>query len=230
MVEPDLAWEITQVADTIDPKSTHYNQLRPPGQDGALRPDARRHRLGRYPRRRREGLRPRQRQDELHRLPLVVEPELLRLPPAPARQQEDAPAPQRGRRHAQLRLVQLPDPPRRRVHAGPRRRRDRQPDRPGAVVVRDPRRVVQRQPRVDLRPAADDLGRGAVGHRLQHQRAAHRPRRSACRARPEPSREPRERPRPRTRAPICRGTPTPRCAPTATSPRTTTTTRSWPSS
>ena len=27
MVEQDLAWEVTQVADTIDPKSTHYNQL-----------------------------------------------------------------------------------------------------------------------------------------------------------------------------------------------------------
>ena len=27
MVEPDLSWEITQVADTIDPKSSHYNQL-----------------------------------------------------------------------------------------------------------------------------------------------------------------------------------------------------------
>ncbi len=26
MVEPDLAWEVTQVADTIDPKSPHYNQ------------------------------------------------------------------------------------------------------------------------------------------------------------------------------------------------------------
>jgi hypothetical protein len=26
MVEPDLAWEITQVADTIDPKSPHYSQ------------------------------------------------------------------------------------------------------------------------------------------------------------------------------------------------------------
>ena len=60
------------------------------------------------------------------------------------RQQEDAAASQRGRRHAQLRLVQLPDAARRCVHAGTRRRRDRQPDRPGAVVVRDPRRVVQR--------------------------------------------------------------------------------------
>ena len=56
--------------------------------------------------------------------------------------------------------VQLPDPARRRLHAGPRRRRDRQPHRPGPVVVRRPRRLVQRQPRVDLRPAADDLGRG----------------------------------------------------------------------
>lgn len=26
MVEPDLAWEVTQVADTINPESTHYNE------------------------------------------------------------------------------------------------------------------------------------------------------------------------------------------------------------
>ena len=82
-------------------------------------------------------------------------------------------AAQRGRRDAQRHLVQLPDAARRRVHAGPRRQRHRQPHRPGAVVVRHPRRLVQRQPRVDLLPAADDLRRRAERHRLQHQRAAH---------------------------------------------------------
>ena len=44
---------------------------------------------------------------------------------------------------------------------------------PARSSCADPRRLVQRQPRVDLRPAADDLGRGAERHRLQHQRAAH---------------------------------------------------------
>ena len=180
MVEPDLAWEIAQIADTIDPEiDALQRQVATWPRPSASRPtdDMR---LGRRPRRRREGLRPRQREDELHRLPLVVEPELLRLPPAAEGQQEDAAASQRGRRHAQLRLLQLPDAARRRVHAGPRRRRDRQPHRPGAVVVRDPRRLVQRQPRVDLRAAANDLGRGDVRDRVQHQRAAHGPRRAAA--------------------------------------------------
>ena len=35
------------------------------------------------------------------------------------------------------------------------------------------------EPRVDLRPAADRLGRGALGDRLQHQRPAHGPGRTA---------------------------------------------------
>ena len=55
--------------------------------------------------------------------------------PQQANKKMPAPA-QRGRRHAQLRLLQLPDAARRRLHAGPRRRRDRQPDRPGPLVVR----------------------------------------------------------------------------------------------
>ncbi len=146
-------------------------------------------------------VRPRQQEHELHRLPFVVEPELLRLPPAAEGQQEAAEPAQRGRRDAQLRLLQLPDAARRRVHAGPRRRRDRQPHRAGAVVVRHPRRLVQRQPRVDLRPAADDLRRGPERHRLQHQRAAHGARHATA----------------------------PSNAPTATSRRRTTTTPSWPS-
>ena len=50
---------------------------------------------------------------------------------------------------------------------------------PCRSVVCRPRRLVQRQPRIDLRAAADDLRRRPERHRLQHQRAAHRPRRPA---------------------------------------------------
>ena len=81
-----------------------------------------------------------QRQHELHRLPLVVEPELLRLPPAAAGEPQDADAARRRRRAAELHRVQLPDAARRRLHARPRRRRDRQPDQPGPVELRHPRR------------------------------------------------------------------------------------------
>ena len=91
MVEPDLAWEITQVADTINPASNHYNERARLAK--TVRFEGDRDRLGRRAQRQWKRLCPRERQDELHRLPLVVEPELLRLPPSPAGQQEDAPAP-----------------------------------------------------------------------------------------------------------------------------------------
>ena len=113
-------------------------------------------------------------------MPFIMESQLFWLSSPTACQQEDAPAPQRGRYHTELRFVQLPDPARRRVHAGARRRRDRPADWPCTVELCHPRGLVQRQPRVDLRPAANDLGRGALGHRLQHQRPAHGPGRSAC--------------------------------------------------
>ena len=45
MVEPDLAWEITQVTDTIDPGSLALQRAGPSGQDGAVR--ERQDRLGR---------------------------------------------------------------------------------------------------------------------------------------------------------------------------------------
>ena len=210
MVEKDLSWEVVQI--------DGHDHARPPRTTTRSRPWPRRSAStptassmwGDVPGGRRDAVRPRERQHELHRLPLVVEPELLRLPPAAEGEHEDAAAAQRRRRHAQLRLLQLPDAARRRLHARPRRRRHRQPHRPGPLVVRHPRRLVQQQPRVDLRAAADDLGDGLSRHRLQHQRAAHRPRRrqavnGAARAKPS-------------------------CAPTATSRRTTTTTPSWPSS
>ena len=48
MVEPDLAWEVTQVADTIDPKSPHYNQR--PHLAKTVRFEGNADRLGRHPR------------------------------------------------------------------------------------------------------------------------------------------------------------------------------------
>ena len=47
---------------------------------------------------------------------------------------------------------------------------------PARSSVRRPRRLLQQQSRIDLRAAADDLGRGPERHRLQHECAAHRPR------------------------------------------------------
>ena len=109
MVEKDLAWEITQVADTIDPKSSHYNQLAHLAK--TVRFDEKRGDMvwGDIPGGNEQACAHANAQDELHRLPLVVEPELLRLPPSSTCQQKDAAASQRGGRHAQLRLVQLPD-------------------------------------------------------------------------------------------------------------------------
>ena len=197
-------------------------------QEGASRQDrplrGGRHGLRRHPRHGRSPRRPLQQEPGLHRVPLFVEPELLRLPLAAEGQQEDARPAQRGRGQAQLRRLQFPDPSRRRVHARPRRRRDRQQDRPGPLVVRHPRRFLQRQPRLDLRAAADDLRRRPQRHRLQQQRAAHRARRP-------PVQRPSGRATYARKAYICRAAARrPSRVPTATCPRTTTTTPSWPSS
>ena len=71
-------------------------------------------------------------------------------------------------------------------------------------------------------------GDGLSRHRFQHQRAAYRQRRAAGRPR---SKQPQnQNGRPPNPAPIFRVIPTPRRAPTAISPRQTTIMRSWPSS
>ena len=49
-------------------------------------------------------------------------------------------------------------------------------DRTRAIFVCDSRRFLQPKPRVDLRPAANDLRRGSQRHRLQHERSSHRSR------------------------------------------------------
>ena len=45
------------------------------------------------------------------------------------------------------------------------------------LVLRDPRQLVQQQPRRHLSPATDDFRLRPLGYRLQHQCAAHGPRR-----------------------------------------------------
>ena len=60
MVEPDLAWEVVQTADTIDPRAKHYNEKSQLAK--TVRFDERQDGLGRPARRRRERLRPRERQ------------------------------------------------------------------------------------------------------------------------------------------------------------------------
>ncbi len=219
MVEKDLGWEVVQTADTIDPDPS---ALQPPRRTWP-RPcgwaATGEFLWGDLPRRRsRQCLAHCNQQHELHRLPLVVEPELLRLPPAAEGQQEGAAPAQRGRRHAQLHGLQLPDAARRRVHAGPRRQRDGQPHRPGPLVVRHSRRLVQQQPRVDLRPAADDLRPTACPAS---------PSARTCRTPSAAARREARCRRESTTAAQARAKP--RCAPIATSPSTTTTTPSWPS-
>ena len=102
MVERDLEWEITQVADTINPRSEHYNQRAHLAK--TVRFESDQMVWGDLPSAERKPA-PRKRQDELHRLPLGVEPELLRLPSSPTRQPEDAAASQRGGHHPQLCLL-----------------------------------------------------------------------------------------------------------------------------
>ena len=81
MVEKDLSWEVVQVKNTITPGNPHYNEKVGAREDRAVR---RRRRIcvGRRAGRRRARVCPREREHELHRLPLVVEHKLLRLPPA----------------------------------------------------------------------------------------------------------------------------------------------------
>ena len=92
MVEKDLSWEVVQVKDTITPGNPHYNaksHLAKTVRFGDGRQDC----LGRRAGRRRAASAPTaNEQHELHRLPLVVEPELLRLPPAAEGEPEDAAA------------------------------------------------------------------------------------------------------------------------------------------
>ena len=89
MVEPDLAWEVVQTADTIDPASEHYNEKSHLAK--TVRFDADGQIVwGDVPGGDENACAHANAEHELHRLPLVLEPELLRLPPAAEGQQEDA--------------------------------------------------------------------------------------------------------------------------------------------
>ena len=139
MVEKGLRWEVVQTKDTIDAGPPALQREVAPGQDGPRSRTARW--SGATCPSERQVPPTRNDEHELHRLPLVVEPELLRLPPAAAGEHQDAAPARRRRRDPELHAVQLPDAARRHVHARPRRRRDRQPDQPGPVSLRRPRRL-----------------------------------------------------------------------------------------
>ena len=76
MVDENVEWEVPQVVDAVTPGNPRYSEkarlAKTMQMDGSD--------LGRRGRRPHEA-RPRQQQDELLRLPLVVDDELLRLPP-----------------------------------------------------------------------------------------------------------------------------------------------------
>ena len=119
---PAREWEVKQTANTIRPDHPDYNAKSHAAKTvrwddaGQLlwggQPD---------PDERIDGhaLRPSEPQHELHHLPLVVEPELLRLPPAAEGEPQGAEPAQRRRRLAEPRDVQLPDAPRRRLSCWP---------------------------------------------------------------------------------------------------------------
>ncbi len=78
--------------DTIDPGNEHYNAKSAMAKTVHSRRTGRQGQMvwGELPKNGKCKLRPRQQEHELHRLPFVVEPELLRLPPAAEGQQEAA--------------------------------------------------------------------------------------------------------------------------------------------
>ena len=87
---------------------------------------------------------PRERKHDLLRLPLLLDDELLRLPPLDEGQREEAEPPQRGRRQPQLDELQLPDAARRHLLPGQRRHGHEEPHRAGPLGLRgrwSPRRT-----------------------------------------------------------------------------------------
>ena len=78
MVEENLRWEVVQTADTIDPASEHYNAKSRLAKTVRFAADGSELEWGGRPER--EALRSPEQPDELHRLPFLLEPQLLRLP------------------------------------------------------------------------------------------------------------------------------------------------------
>ena len=87
---PNLRWEVVQTLDTIDPRQRALQRQVAPGQDRPRSTTDGKLAWGDMPATANAPIT--NEQHELHRLPLVVEPELLRLPPAAEGQQEDAAA------------------------------------------------------------------------------------------------------------------------------------------
>ena len=229
MVERDLAWEITQVADTINPQSPALQPAGPPGQDGPVR-EASEIVWGDIPGGDEKACAHASAKMSCIACHSSWNPSCFgcHLP-----QRANKKMPQLHnegdvtRNYVSYNFQTLRDDV---FMLATRRRRDGQPDRPGAVVVRDPRRA-------RTTPTASRSTFSSRRSRARGCRAS--PSAPTCRTRSGAGRRcsttraipaaPQTAGR-RTRAPICRATPTPRCAPTATSPRPTTTTRSWPSS
>ena len=91
-------------------------------------------------------------------VPHVVDDELLRLPSVDEGEREPARrCTTRATRHENFTQLQLPGAARRRLHARPGQHGEEEQDRAGAVVERGGGQLAERQPRVALPPAADDL-------------------------------------------------------------------------
>ena len=128
MVEDEVGSQ--QVVDTITPGDPHYNEksrlAKTMQKDGTTWGDAA------SPTKLAHAEQP----DDLLRLPLVVDDELLRLPPLDEGQPEEADAPQRGRETPGTRRLQLPDAARRHLHAGQGRHGHRATASPAARRAR----------------------------------------------------------------------------------------------
>ena len=85
----------------------------------------------------------RQQHDDLLRLPLLVDPELLRLPPVDDGQSQDADAAQRRADHAQLDGLQLPGPARRRRSSSAWTAPSREPHRARPLGLRGPGQLAE---------------------------------------------------------------------------------------
>ena len=120
MVEPGLWWRVKQTVDTVTEGSRDYNWKSHYAK--TVRSTTRANSRGA---RRTGEAGARRQQDDLLRVPLVVDDELLRLPSLDDGQPQDAEPPQRGRRLAQLHDLQLPGLARRRLHARHGRHGDR---------------------------------------------------------------------------------------------------------
>ena len=95
---------------TIDPKSNHYNEKSHLAKTARL-DESGQIVWGNLPGGSENACSARLAEHDLHRLPLVLEPELLRLPPAAEGQQEDAIPPLRGGCFSAITLsTELPDP------------------------------------------------------------------------------------------------------------------------